>query len=156
MTGLYAFAIIALCVQLICAFFYVEDNLNNKPVYITPERNPWTSFFVTPLLDKLLSIYNISKTISFIAIWIASVLLTKSYAQKTNRIKYWTIVSIPVIYILFQYTFVILNQMGALSSLMMAKGSIFPYFYNFALYTVNIGTGIFIGVSFFMLKIFDL
>ena len=152
MAGIYALAIIALSVQLSSAFFYVETSLGNKPEYITPERNPWISYFVTPLLDKLLSIYNITKIISFIAVWVASILLTKSYAQKTSKIKYWTIVCIPVIYLLFQYSFVLLNQMGVLSSLMMSKGSIFPYFYNFALNTVNVGSGIFIGVSFFVLS----
>ena len=152
MTGVYAFAIIALSVQLISAFVYVEAGLNKRPEYISSERNPWSSFFVTPLLDNLLSIYNATKLTSFLAIWVASIMLTRTYAQKTSKVKYWVIVSLPLIYLAFQYCLVLLNQMGALSSLMISPKSLFPYFYNFVASTTNVGSGLTIGISFFILS----
>ena len=147
-----AFAIIALSLQLMTAFFYVEANLSNRPQYITPERNPWASYYYTSLNSKLFSLYDISKTISFIAVWIALVLLTKSYAQKIGKIKYWITVSIPLVYFLFQYSPELLNQTGMMSSLLMAKGSFFPNLYSFVLNTVNVGVGILFGISFFILS----
>jgi hypothetical protein len=152
MTGVYTFAIIALSVQLISAFAYVEVGLSKRPEYISSERNPWSSFFVTPLLDNLLSIYNAVKLTSFLAIWVASILLTRTYAQKTTKVKYWTIVSLPLIYLTFQYCLVFLNQTGALSSLMISPKSPFPYFYNFVVSTVNVGSGLTIGITFFILS----
>jgi hypothetical protein len=152
MSGVYSFAIIALSLQLITAFFYVEANLSNRPQYITPERNPWASYYYTSLNSKLFSLYDTSKTISFIAVWTASVLLTKSYAQKIGKIRYWITVSIPAVYFIFQYSPELLNQTGMLSTVLMAKGSFFSYLYNFVLNTVNVGVGILFGISFFILS----
>ena len=151
-SGVYAFAIIALSLQLMTAFFYVEANLSIKDQYITPERNPSASYYYTSLNSKLFSLYDISKTISFIAVWTALVLLTKSYAQKIGKIKYWITVSIPLVYFLFQYSPELLNQTGMLRSLLMAQGSFFPNLYSFVLNTVNVGVGILFGISFFILS----
>jgi hypothetical protein len=60
--------------------------------------------------------------------------------------------SIPMIYFLLQYSPLLLEQIGTLSSLLMAEGSFFLYFYNFILNTVNIGTGILFGISFYLLS----
>jgi hypothetical protein len=152
LTLVYGIAIIAISAQLISALFYIETSLRNKPEYITPQRNPWISYFYTSLLSNLLLIYNITTIISFVAVWIASVLFTKSYAQKTSKVKYWIAVSIPVIYFLFQYSPVFLNQTGTLSSLLMASGSILPYLNNFILNTANVGSAILFGISFIMLS----
>ena len=97
-------------------------------------------------------IYEVSESISFIIIWISLILLTKQYAQKIGKIKYSITLSIPMIYFLFQYSPLLLEQMGTLSFLLMAEGSLFLYFYNFVLNTVNIGTGLLFGISFYILS----
>jgi len=148
----YGIAIVAVSVQLIGAFIYVEVSLFGKPQYITPNRNPWASFIYTELGSNLSSIYSITKNISFVAVWTASVILTKSNIHKVGKAKYWLIVSIPVIYFLFQYFPILLDQIGPLDLLTTAAGSILPYFYNFVLNTVNIGSGILFGLSFFILS----
>ncbi|HEX7178642.1 MAG TPA: hypothetical protein VF220_02880, partial [Nitrososphaeraceae archaeon] len=150
--GVYGLALLIFSVQLIAAFSYVEANLYKKPEYVTAFRNPWASSFYSSLQSKLLSIYEITKSISFIAVWIASVLLTIQYAQKTGKIKYWITVCIPLIYFLFQYSPLLFQQIGTLSALMMREGSLFVYFYNFILNTVTVGTGVLFGISFFILS----
>lgn len=152
MSGFYAIAIIALLLQLISAFLYVEANLYNRPQYIHPERNPWASYYYTSLNSKLFSLYDITKSISFFAVWIVSLLLTKSYAQKIGKIKYWITVSTPMAYFLFQYSTFLLNETGMLSSLVMSSASIFPTLYSFVLNTVNVGTAILFGISFFIVS----
>lgn len=152
MALVYSLAMIALSVQLTSAFFYVETRLDNVPEHITPYRNPWTSYFYTSLSAQLFSIYDTARVVSFISIWIASVLLTKSFTRKSNKVRYWATVSVPVIYFLFQYTPILLNQTGTFSFLVMAKGSIFPYLYSFVLNTANVGSGILFGISFFILS----
>lgn len=151
MAGVYGLAMIALSVQFISAFAYVETSLNNVPEHITSYRNPWASYYYTSLPGKLLSIYDSARVVSFIMIWTASVLLTKSYTQKINKLRYWATVSVPVVYFLFQYTPILMNQTGTFSFLLMAKGSIFPYLYSFVLSTANVGSGILFGISFFLL-----
>lgn len=150
--GVYALAMIALSAQLISAFFYVEISLFKKPEYITPGRNPWASYNYNALQSEALSIYEVNKAISFIALWVASVFLTKQYAQKMSKAKYWIIVSIPVVYFLFQYSPILLTQTGILSSLVMQEDPIFLYFYNFVLNTVSVGAGILFGISFFIVS----
>lgn len=46
---------------------------------------------------------------SFILTWIATVLLLHSYSRKLGRIKYWILVSIPLIYFLSQFQLAFLN-----------------------------------------------
>ncbi|HEX5187207.1 MAG TPA: hypothetical protein VFV86_09985 [Nitrososphaeraceae archaeon] len=46
----------------------------------------------------------------------------------------------------------LLEKLGTLSFLLMAEGSLFLYFYNFILNTVNVGTGILFGISFYILS----
>ncbi|MGZ5472306.1 MAG: hypothetical protein ACXWE0_11620, partial [Nitrososphaeraceae archaeon] len=148
----YGIAIIAIAVQLSIAFCYIELNLYSKPEIITPDRNPWASYFYTNLQSRMSLIYEVSESISFIIVWISLILLTKQYAQKIGKIKYSITLSIPMIYFLFQYSPLLLEQIGTLSSLLMTEGSLFLYFYNFVLNTVNIGTGLLFGISFYILS----
>jgi hypothetical protein len=152
MTIVYGLSMIALSVQLISAFSYIEGNLYNKTAPITPDRNPWISGYYTSFLNKLFQIYGTAHMISFITVWAASIIFTKSLLQKIGKIKYWTIVSIPVIYFLFQYLPLLLNQAGLLTPLLMAKEPIFLYFYNFVVNTINVGAGLLFGISFFILS----
>ena len=149
---LYGMAMIAIAVQLIFAFFYIQVSLSNKPEIITPDRNPWVSYFYKNLQSKLFSIYEVIESLSFIIVWIASIVLTKQYSHKLGKIKYWITVSIPLIYFLFQYSPLLLEQIGTLSYLLLSEGSLFYYFYNFVLNTVNVGTGILFGISFYILS----
>jgi hypothetical protein len=149
---IYGVAIIAIVVQIIIAFCYIELNLYSKPEIITPDRNPWASYFYTNLQSTISLIYEVSESISFIIIWISLILLTKQYASKMGKIKYSITLIIPMIYFLLQYSPLLLEQIRTLSSLLMAEGSFFLYFYNFILNTVNIGTGILFGISFYLLS----
>jgi hypothetical protein len=148
----YGIAIIAIAVQLIIAFYYIEVNLYSKPGIITPDRNPWASYFYTDLQSKMSLIYEISEALSFIITWITLILLTKQYAKKIGKVKYSITLSIPMIYFLLQYSPLLLEQLGTLSFLVMAEGSLFLYFYNFILNTVNVGTGILFGIAFYILS----
>ena len=152
MTAVYSIAIITISIQMICAFLYIEASLNSKPELITPARNPWMSYFYTNFVNALLSVYEIATIVSFVSVWIASVLLTRSYVKKIGRVKSYLTVTIPIIYFLFQYSPAILNHTGALSSLLMANGSLFSYFYNFILNTAHVGAGVLFGISFFILS----
>jgi hypothetical protein len=152
MVGIYAIAMIALIIQLITACIYVEISLYNKPQYVTSDRNPWIAYFYTSLQSKTLSIYEVSKAISFISVWFASILLTKQFYKEMWKRRYWTILSVPLIYFLLQYSPLLFTQTGTLSYLLMGSGPAFIYFYNFLLNTVSLGTGILFGISFFLVS----
>ena len=150
--GIYGFAMIAISLQMVAAFLYVETSLNNKPDIITPLRDPWTSYYFTILLGNLLYFYEIVTIISFASVWISAVLLTKSYIKKIGKLKYFIILSIPVVYFSLQYSPILLSVTGSLSYLLMANGSLFPYLYNFVLNTAHVGAGVLFGISFFIIS----
>jgi hypothetical protein len=53
--------------------------------------------------------YLITSILSFIIIWIATVFLLYHYTKKIGRIKYWIIVSIPLVYFLSQFQYALLE-----------------------------------------------
>jgi hypothetical protein len=149
---IYSLAIITIAIKLLIAVIYIEMTLDVKPEIITADINPWTIHFYTSYTVILFWIYAIADSISFIAVLIASILLTKKYVINIGKIKYLIMVSIPAIYFLLQYSPLLLSQTGTLNFLLMEEGSIFLYFYNFVLNTGNVGTGILFGISFFLIS----
>jgi len=151
MVIMYGIAMIVLSIQFASAFYYLEMNFESKPNSISPNRNPWISGSYSIFLHTLFQIYGTSHLISFITVWIASVLFTKSLREKVGKIKYWIIVSIPVLYFLLQYLPQLLDQAGILTPLLMAEDPIFQYIHSFIVNTINVGTGILFGISFFII-----
>jgi len=46
---------------------------------------------------------DITSILSFVSVWIASAVLLSTYGRRIGRIRYWTIISIPLIYFLFPF-----------------------------------------------------
>ena len=67
--------------------------------------------FIVPgsVTDLLNSVYDISLIVSFTVTWGATVLLLRHYSQKLGKIKYWIIVSIPLVYFLGQFISLFFN-----------------------------------------------
>jgi hypothetical protein len=63
-----------------------------------------TNTFATDATCKLVnSAYIVSSIISFILTWVAAAMILHHYSNRLGRIKYWTIVSVPLIYFLTQF-----------------------------------------------------
>ena len=56
-----------------------------------------------PLIESLATIFDIIYLLSFFSIWIATAALLSQYRYKLGRIKYFTLISIPLIYYLFTF-----------------------------------------------------
>ncbi len=46
---------------------------------------------------------DITSILSFVSVWIASAVLLSTYSKRIGKIRYWTIISIPLIYFLFPF-----------------------------------------------------
>jgi hypothetical protein len=46
---------------------------------------------------------DITSILSFVSVWVASAILLSTYGRRMGRMKYWTIISIPLIYFLFPF-----------------------------------------------------
>ena len=75
-------------------------------------------FFAPGSLSSVLTYgYTISSIVAFMVTWSASAMLLHHYSQKLGRVKYWIIVSIPLIYFLSQFLTLFLNLFAPLIEL---------------------------------------
>lgn len=58
---------------------------------------------------------DIISMLSFVSVWLASAILLSTYSRRMGRIKYWTIIAIPLIYFLFPFEGYLLDIFQSLS-----------------------------------------
>jgi hypothetical protein len=81
----------------------------------TEQHGSTPPFFASGSLASMLAYgYTISSIVAFIVTWAATALLLHHYSQKLGRVKYWIIVSIPLIYFLSQFLTLFLNLFAPL------------------------------------------
>ena len=147
----YSIAITVLSLSGIIAFIYIDNFLQGKPDYIAPYFNPWISYSPTASPDLVFA-YQFTAIMSFVSMWIATIFLTSRYASKSKKIKYWTIVSIPLVYFTSLYLIPLLQQQDLLGQLGIEDIPIYAYSYNFLLNTAKAAGGIMFGIAFFLLS----
>jgi len=64
---------------------------------------------ISYMADKINSAYIIFSVVSFVMTWIATALLLRQYSLKLRKLRYWSVVSLPLLYFLFQFIAFILN-----------------------------------------------
>jgi hypothetical protein len=80
--------------------------LSDKPTYITAFLNSTNVFSSTD--DIFNPAYVATGILSFIATWTASVMLLYRYSRIIGRIRYWILVTLPLVYFLSQFQTLIL------------------------------------------------
>jgi hypothetical protein len=104
---LYAIAMGVLCVNIASMVSVVIYGLAPQEDEIRPTKFPITA--VLNAQNAFNSIYVISSVLSFILVWLATVLLLRYYSKKFGRARYWIIVSAPLFYFLSQYQAIFFN-----------------------------------------------
>jgi hypothetical protein len=69
-----------------------------KPLYITPDTQPSTKLEPGSLLYQLGKMYHYADIVSFLLKWVATALLLYHYSKKMGRVKYWILISLPLVY----------------------------------------------------------
>ncbi|CAN5890666.1 hypothetical protein BH23THE1_BH23THE1_25130 [soil metagenome] len=101
---------VAMGMMTINIFFMVASvlyGLSPQSDEIRPIRNPVAA--VINAENTFNSLYVTSSILSFILIWIPTVLLLRYYSKKFGRAKYWIIVSAPLFYFFAQYQALFFN-----------------------------------------------
>ena len=141
----YGLASAALSINAALTLAFVYGPFLNFPSEIGPNLQAAYYSFGT---DYLNSAFTLSSIISFILTWVATVLLLSPYGRKLGRIKYWFIVSLPLVYFLSQFPSFYLN---IFASLLNAD----PVFYGILLSVIFIiskaAGGILFGVAFWLM-----
>ena len=146
---LYSVAAIMLAFSVVINLLNLETQVSSRPDTITPERNPYGSYgSAIAFTDVLIHSRQIFGVASFVVTWLATVFLMKSYARSMGKIKYWTIVSIPLLYFLVQF---FPSMFSILDELSLANALSYSFIYNSVVNSVQSAGGILFGLAFFFL-----
>jgi hypothetical protein len=102
---LYTISFSLTAIAIITSLIYATYVISHQPSNIRPSsvhrslldlpRGELALYF-GPALD-------ITSLLSFVSVWIASAVLLSTYSRRIGKIRYWTIISIPLIYFLFPF-----------------------------------------------------
>jgi hypothetical protein len=96
----------------------LNNILIDKPSEVRPNVAGTTIYIPQDSISYTLTYANIiSSIISFALIWGATSMLLRHYSQRLGSVKYWILLSIPLIYFLSQFLSLFLNLFGPLLDL---------------------------------------
>lgn len=72
-----------------------------------------TAFFSTPVDESLSAVYNIIFILSFLVIWVATMVLLNQYKYRLGKIRYYALTIIPLIYFIFPFHTYFANLLSA-------------------------------------------
>jgi hypothetical protein len=111
----YGLASAVFVINLIVILVFTTTLLQNRPTEIR-EFLGFSSPFIgsTSLMNNLQVTYVACSITSFLTMWGATVLLLRHYSKRLGSIKYWIIVTIPLVYFLSQFVTLFLNIFSTL------------------------------------------
>src|SRR5919108_3406085 len=118
----YAFAFMMIVTTLVISLIYLSIELSYYDPFvklrsIKASIGDYSNYGTRVLI--LGQSYTYTSIISFISIWIPSVILLRTYFAKIGKLLYWTLVSIPLIFFLFLF---ISDELGIFDSLFLEYG----------------------------------
>ena len=103
--SLYTISFSLTAIAIITSLIYATMVLSHQPSNIRP-LSIHNAFIGLPRAE--VAIYfgptlDIISILSFVSVWIASAVLLSTYSRRIGKIRYWAIISIPLIYFLFPF-----------------------------------------------------
>ncbi len=139
-------AMLAINAAFIVAF--VTTILMNVPNYVQPHIGVGFPFFsLGPATDILNDGYVISSIISFMLWWVATILVLRSYYEKTNK-RYWFILGIPLAYFLIQFPPLFLSLFSSFNA---SQPVLFSIIYTLVFTVTKPVGGILFGITFWVI-----
>lgn len=145
----YGLAISAISINSIITIMYTNNEFNNDPAFIRPVKSLTGALASSGFISgSMSSSYVITSVLSFVLMWIATVLLLKNYSRKLGTVKYWIIVSIPLAYFLGQFQPLFLYSF---SDLRLSDPVLFGIIYNLIFSLAKPVGGILFGIAFWFI-----
>jgi len=135
----YVICFITFCVLIVLSLLYTLTELQHYPETIISTDLKRTIHAVSIDLSEIYPFYRISFFITFSSIWVLTAFLLYDYLGRDNRLKFWFILSIPMIIFLIEFFPVTLRL---LTSLYLLNPSLF-----LPLYTILSTITTFIGAA---------
>ena len=105
------------------------------------------SFYGNYSIGYLININSYLSIASFIGIWIPTVILLKTHSIRIGKIKYWTLVSIPLLYFYFPF---VVYEFGILDDLFLNYGKDFNLVFSILFGPFKIIGGLLFGIVFWI------
>ena len=106
---LYGLAIASLCANTLLSVLHVNELIVDYSSYVRPSLSGGSYLpYVNPS-SALTYGFQISSILSYALMWFVTVILLRSHSRKLGRIRYWSIVSMPLIYFIIQFIPVLLQ-----------------------------------------------
>jgi hypothetical protein len=112
---MYGVAAIALIANALFALLFVTDILLETPSAIGPNSQALYYYPIPGSIEFILnSTYSIFSVVSFVLTWTATAWLLHTYSRKIGKIKFWIVLSLPLVYFLSQFPSFSLNLFSPL------------------------------------------
>lgn len=142
----YTVTIILLLLNAGFTLLYLSSGFRNKPLFITPFRDPLGAYSSSE--GTIRFGYLVSSVISFILIWITTVLLLYHYSNRVGKAKYWFMVSIPLLYFILQFQGLFINS---LQGFRLEYPILFNTAFTLIFNSINPVGGILFGIAFWII-----
>ncbi len=103
--SLYTISFSLTAIAIMTSLIYATNVLSHQPSTIRP-LSIHNSFIGLPRSELAISFgptLDIISILSFVSVWIASAVLMSTYSRRIGKIRYWMIISIPLIYFIFPF-----------------------------------------------------
>ncbi len=105
----FAVSVILLTVNVSFVFLYAQDMLSNLPTEVKSNRP-----YILPTPNStLVNGIRVSSVLSYIGMWIATSFQLRNHVEKLGKIRYWVLISLPLVYFLLQFQPVLLQSISA-------------------------------------------
>jgi hypothetical protein len=147
----YAFAFCMIILNLMTSLAFLNAALSDreplvkiKSIKLAISEN---SIYGTRL-SYLATLYTYLSIISFLAVWIPTIIMLRTYSAKLGSIRYWTLVSLPLIYFFFPYFG---NELGIFDNLLLEYGIQFNLIYYILFSPYKQIGGLLFGIVFWII-----
>jgi hypothetical protein len=114
---LYTISIFAILLNSIVTFVLSSILVISQPVLQYETRGTISIGLASPTIINLNILFGLSSILSFVLMWIATAVLLRQYSRKMSRVKYWFLVSLPLLYFLIQFQPLILQAQYLVDSI---------------------------------------
>jgi hypothetical protein len=147
---LYGLAFSLLIVKFLVGWIYVsQEILSHSSVVVPSETREMIMGIsnINAILSNILNnTYDYVSVVSYITIWITTILLLRKYSNKFGKFKYWILVSIPLLYYLAENRILLLTPFSSITLIAPVQfGIIYTLFFS----GVQLVGGLLFGLAFF-------
>jgi len=145
---LYAISLSLLSLALTISLIYIDSNFANRPSSVRPVA---IHFYISccaegsPFTESLSTVFDILSLSSFLLMWIATAKLLNQYRYRMGRLRYFSVICVPLIYYVFPFQ----GYFGdALFPLLVSSPLIFSTIYVLIFSATKQVGAVFFGLSF--------